>query len=78
MRYQMNRLRRMAADFEVQKEASLKKHATAIVLNVFPDGHLQERVLAGVWFLGRYGEGLVDVLVEHAAQECPGHRIIYL
>jgi bacillithiol synthase len=78
MRYQMNRLRRMAADFEVQKEASLRKHATAIVLNVFPDGHLQERLLAGVWFLGRYGEGLVDVLVEHAGQECAGHRVIYL
>ena len=78
MRYQMNRLRRMAAAFEVQKEASLKKHATAIMLNVFPDGHLQERLLAGVWFLARHGETLLELLVEHAGQECPGHRVIYL
>jgi len=78
MLYQMNRLRRMAAEFELQKEASLKKHATAIMLNVLPDGHLQERVLAGIWFVARYGEGLTEMLVEHAGQECPGHRVIYL
>ena len=46
MRYQMNRLRRMAAAFELQKEASLGKHAAAITLNVFPEGHPQERVVA--------------------------------
>jgi bacillithiol synthase len=78
MRYQMNRLRRMAAAFEVQKEASLKKHATAMMLNLFPDGHLQERLLGGVWFVARYGDVLPELLVEHAGQECPGHRVIYL
>jgi bacillithiol biosynthesis cysteine-adding enzyme BshC len=78
MLYQMNRLRRMAAEFEVQKQTSLKKHATAIMLSVLPDGHLQERTLAGVWFVARYGEGLMELLVEHASQECPGHRVIYL
>ena len=78
MLYQMNRLRRMAAEFELQKEASLKKHATAIMLNVLPEGHLQERTLAGVLFVARYGEALAELLVEHASQECPGHRVIYL
>jgi bacillithiol biosynthesis cysteine-adding enzyme BshC len=78
MHYQMNRLRRMAAAFEVQKEASLKKHATAMMLNLFPDGHLQERLLGGVWFVARYGDALPELLVEHAGQECPGHRVIYL
>jgi bacillithiol biosynthesis cysteine-adding enzyme BshC len=78
MRYQMNRLRRMAANFELQKQSSLHKHATAIMLSLYPDGHLQERLLAGVWFLARYGETLPSLLVEHAAQECPGHRVVYL
>jgi bacillithiol biosynthesis cysteine-adding enzyme BshC len=78
MRYQMNRLRRMAADFEVQREASLRKHANALMLNLFPDGHLQERVIGGIWFMARYGEGLPNLLVENAAQECPGHRVIFL
>jgi len=78
MQYQMNRLRRMAATFELQKEASLKKHAAAITLNVFPDGHPQERVVAGVWFMARYGDGLVERLVGVAGNQCPGHVVVRL
>ncbi len=78
MLYQMNRLRRMAATFELQKEASLRKHAEAIVLNVFPDGHPQERVIAGVWYVARYGDGLVEKLVGVAGNQCPGHVVVRL
>jgi uncharacterized protein YllA (UPF0747 family) len=78
MQYQMSRLRRMAASFELQKEASLGKHAAAITLNLFPEGHPQERLVAGVWFLARYGEDLVKRLVAEAANHCPGHIVIRL
>jgi bacillithiol biosynthesis cysteine-adding enzyme BshC len=78
MRYQMNRLRRLAARFEVQKEASLARHAAAVMLSLLPEGHLQERELAGVWFQARYGDALPALLVEHAGQECPGHRVLWL
>src|ERR1700733_3845802 len=78
MLYQMNRLRRRAAQFELQKQTSLKKHAAAITLNVFPDGHPQERVVAGVWFIARYGDGLVERLVGVAGNQCPGHVVVRL
>jgi bacillithiol biosynthesis cysteine-adding enzyme BshC len=78
MHYQMNRLRRMAATFELQKETSLRRHADAITLNVYPGGHPQERVLAGVWFLARYGEGLIERLVTVAGNQCPGHVVVRL
>ena len=78
MRYQMNRLRRMAARFQLEREASLRKHANALTLNLYPDEHLQERLLAGVWFLARIGDGLPQLLVDHAGQECPGHRVLFL
>ncbi len=78
MRYQMNRLRRVAATFELQKEASLKKHAAALTLHLFPGGHPQERVLAGVWFVGRYGEGLIERMVVEAENLCPGHVVVRL
>jgi bacillithiol biosynthesis cysteine-adding enzyme BshC len=78
MRYQMNRLRTMAAGFQVQRGVSLQKHATALMLNLFPEGVLQERVIGGIWFMARYGEGLPKLLVENAAQECPGHRVLFL
>jgi len=78
MRYQMDRLRRMAATFELQKEASLRKHAEAITLHVFPGGHPQERVVAGVWFMAKYGDGLVERLVGVAGNQCPGHVVVRL
>jgi uncharacterized protein YllA (UPF0747 family) len=78
MLYQLNRLRRMAATFQLQKEASLRKHAEAITLNVFPHGHPQERVVAGVWFMAKHGDGLVDRLVGVAGNQCPGHVVVRL
>ncbi len=78
MRYQMNRLRRMAANFEVQKESSLNRHAAAIMLNLFPEGHLQERVLGGIWFLARHDEDLAAHLIQHASVERAEHQVLSL
>jgi len=77
MRYQSNRLRRLAATHELEKDASLRKHATAITLNVFPNGHPQERTLAGAWFLSRY-DNLIACLVHEAAGICGGHAVTRL
>lgn len=84
MKYQMNRLRRLAATFELQKDGSLKKHADAMTLHLFPDGHPQERVVAGMWFVagfeaqGGSAAGLVARLVDEAASQCPGHIVVRL
>ena len=78
MRYQMDRLRRMAARFETETNASLTKHATAILLSLFPEGHLQERLLAGIWFAARNDATLLDTLIANAGLECPGHRVLFL
>jgi bacillithiol synthase len=84
MRYQMNRLRRLAATFELQREAGLRKHAEAMVLHLFPEGHPQERVIAGVWFIAgweaTHGDrtGLIAKLVEEGRGACPGHMAVRL
>jgi len=90
MRYQMDRLRRLAATTEMQREASLRKHAEAMTLHLFPNGQLQERVLAGVWFLAAWesahggeqdsamGAGLIARLVEEAASQSAEHLVIRL
>jgi bacillithiol biosynthesis cysteine-adding enzyme BshC len=78
MRYQMNRLRRLAANFELQKEASLGRHAQALVQALYPHGGLQERTVGAAYYLARYGESLIETLVKEASSDCPGHKLIRL
>ena len=47
MRYQMNRLRTLAANFQLQRETTLTRHADSIFNALYPGGVLQERVHGG-------------------------------
>jgi uncharacterized protein YllA (UPF0747 family) len=78
MRYQMNRLRRLAARHQLEKESSLARHARAITQALYPNGHLQERAVAGIYFLATQGDGLLDLLVAAARDACPGHKVLPL
>lgn len=78
MRYQMGRLRRLAANYQLQKEAGIRKHVDALYLNLWPHDHPQERVVGMAAFLAKQGFGLADAMVELAAEECPGHKVAYL
>jgi bacillithiol biosynthesis cysteine-adding enzyme BshC len=78
MRYQMNRLRRLAARYQLEKETSLARHAQAITQALYPGGHLQERVVAGIYFLATQGEGLLDMLIGASSDSCPGHKVLPL
>ena len=66
----------MAARFQLEREGALRKHSNALMWNLYPDEHLQERLMGGVWFLARVGDRLAQLLVDHAGQECPGHRVL--
>jgi uncharacterized protein YllA (UPF0747 family) len=78
MRYQMDRLRNLAANFEQQREASLTKHAETIINAIAPEGSLQERVHGAAFYFGRYGLDLAETLTQHAENPCPGHRVVSL
>lgn len=79
MRYQMNRLRRLAANFQLQKEESLKRHAEAICRSLYPGGVLQERVHGAAFYFARYGFELAERLVEQAMEStCNGHATVWL
>jgi bacillithiol synthase len=78
MRYQMNRLRRLAANYQLRKEASIRRHVDTLTFNLFPDRHPQERTIGGIAYLARYGGSLIETLIEQATQDCPGHRAIRL
>ena len=78
MRYQMNRLRRLAANFEMQREGSLRRHAEAIERALNPRSVLQERVHGAAYYLARYGFELAETLIDLASDPCPGHKGIWL
>jgi bacillithiol biosynthesis cysteine-adding enzyme BshC len=78
MRYQMNRLRRLAANFELQREGSLRRHAEAIERALNPGGVLQERVHGAAYYFARYGFDLAETLTELADDPCPGHKAVWL
>ena len=78
MRYQMNRLRRLAANFQLEREASLGRHAEAIVQALYPEGALQERLHGAAYYFARYGLELAEELTAQAAAACPGHMALWL
>jgi bacillithiol synthase len=78
MRYQMNRLRRLAANFELQREATLTHHAEALFTALYPGGVLQERVHGAAYYFARYGLDLAGILCDQAASLRPGHTAIWL
>ena len=78
MRYQMNRLRRLAANFEMQREGSLRRHAGAIERALNPGGVLQERVHGAAYYFARYGFELAETLTELATDPCPGHKTVWM
>lgn len=78
IRYQMNRLRRMAANFQLQKDESVRRHVDTLYLGLYPRLHPQERAVGAMSYLGKYGDALVDAALAAAEELCPGHREIYL
>jgi bacillithiol synthase len=78
MRYQMNRLRRLAGNYQLQRDASIRRHVDTLSFNLFPDRHPQERTIGGIAYLARYGTSLLATFIEQASQDCPGHKAIWL
>ncbi|HEX8711229.1 MAG TPA: bacillithiol biosynthesis cysteine-adding enzyme BshC [Terracidiphilus sp.] len=78
MQYQMDRLRRLAENFQLQRESSLTRHSQAISQAIYPEGELQERVHGAAYYFARYGLELSEILVEQAATGCSGHFALWL
>ncbi|MGD0480712.1 MAG: bacillithiol biosynthesis cysteine-adding enzyme BshC [Terracidiphilus sp.] len=77
MRYQMNRLRTMAANFQLQREATLTRHANSISNALYPGGVLQERVHGAAYYFARHGLELAETLSAQAGS-CAGHTALWL
>ncbi len=78
IRYQMNRLRTLAANFQLQRETTLSRHAETIFQALYPGGSLQERVHGAAYYFARYGLELAETLCAQAGNSCAGHVALWL
>lgn len=76
--YQLSRLRSKAAHALLRRSGELSGHAESLRKSLFPRGELQERHIAGVSYLARFGEDLVRRLEAAARSDCKGHHVIKL
>jgi bacillithiol biosynthesis cysteine-adding enzyme BshC len=76
MKYQLAQLEARAARAEVQRNEVITRHAESLSSALYPSKALQEREIAGVSFLARYGPGLLQNLYETIHTDCHDHQVI--
>jgi bacillithiol synthase len=76
MSHQIDRLRARVARAEQQRNEVITRHADALSHALFPNKVLQEREVAGVSFVARYGLELLANLYEHVHPDCHDHQVI--
>ena len=76
MSHQIDRLQARVSRAEQQRNEVITRHADAVSQALFPNKSLQEREVAGLSFLARYGTGLLAELYSHIQPDCHDHQII--
>ncbi|HVH85849.1 MAG TPA: bacillithiol biosynthesis cysteine-adding enzyme BshC [Terriglobales bacterium] len=76
MQYQLEQLEGRAARAYGHREQVLERHVTLLSSMLFPEKELQERRIAGIYFLSKYGTPLIEQLLEQYKPECRDHQII--
>ncbi len=78
MSQQIDRLRARVARAEGLRNEVITRHADALSHALFPHKALQEREVAGVSFVARYGPGLLADLYQTIHPDCHDHQVITL
>jgi bacillithiol synthase len=78
MSHQLDRLQARVARAEQQRNEVITRHADALSNALFPHKTLQEREVAGVSFVARYGTELLVNLYQQVHLDCQDHQVIAL
>ena len=76
MSNQIDRLRARVSRAEQQRNEVISRHADALSNALFPHKALQEREVAGVSFVARYGPQLLADLYQTIHPDCHDHQVI--
>jgi bacillithiol synthase len=78
IQHQLEQLRSRAARAELRQSEIVSRHADLLSNALYPEKALQEREVAGIYFLSRYGQDLLHQLYEAMHTDCHDHQVISL
>jgi bacillithiol biosynthesis cysteine-adding enzyme BshC len=78
MHHQLERLYTQAARAEAQKSELVGRHAETLTQALYPDKGLQERGIAGIYFVARYGAELLHQIHDAIRTDCHDHQVLEL
>ena len=76
VRYQLDRLRERAMAAELRRSEVVGRHAEALSQALYPGNALQERGIAGVYYLARHGSELPKNIYDSIHTDCLDHQVI--
>ena len=76
--YQLDRLRERATAAELRRSEVVSRHAEGLSQALYPNGALQERGVAGIYFAARHGTELLRSLHDTLRTDCHDHQILEL
>ncbi len=76
--HQLDQLRARAARAELRQTEVLARHADLLSNILYPNKTLQEREIAGLYFVARHGRGLLHNLYDAIHTDCLDHQVISL
>jgi bacillithiol synthase len=78
MQHQLEQLRSRAARAELRHSEILGRHADLLSNALYPNKTLQEREIAGIYFVSRHGREFLQTVYDAINPECLDHQIISL
>jgi bacillithiol biosynthesis cysteine-adding enzyme BshC len=78
VRYQLDRLRERAMAAELRRSEVVGRHADWLSNTLYPERALQERGMAGAYFVARYGTALLQTIHDVIHSDCHDHQILEL
>jgi bacillithiol biosynthesis cysteine-adding enzyme BshC len=76
MHHQLTQLRSRAARAELRQTEVLGRHADLLCNSLYPNKTLQEREIAGIYFVARHGTEFLRGLYDAIQTECLDHQVI--
>ncbi len=76
--YQLDRLRERAMAAELRRSEVVSRHAEALSHALYPANALQERGVAGIYFVARHGMELLRSIHDTMHTDCHDHQILEL